>query len=95
MLTKEMTINDYEAIKCETLLQYGCPKDELWLTECTSIKSFKQFYGNDTAEDLFGDKDYKGCVYYHESGDLHVTGGFSNMEEFESSCKYVAEYLSN
>lgn len=93
--TKEMTVSDYEAIKCDTLLKYGCPNDELWLTECTSIKSAINFYGYDTIADLcnWHPENYKGCVYYHESGDLHVFAPFKDMKEFENGCKYVAEYL--
>ena len=91
--TREMTIGDYEAIKCDTLRKYGCPENELWLTECTSMLSFKRFYGYDTAEDLFNNKSYQGVVYYHEGGDLHAIAGFNDIAEFEEACKYIAKYL--
>lgn len=95
MLTKKMTIADYEAIKCKTLRKYGCPEKELWLTEVESIDGAKRWYGSMCIDDLcnWHPEAYKGCVYYHESGSIGAFAPFSTMEEFEEGCKYIADYL--
>ena len=87
------TISEYESLKCKMLLKYGCKKKELWLTECTTTKSFAQYYGWDTLFDLDPDNNPY-CVYYHESGDVNSFAAFKDDETFESACKYVASYLS-
>lgn len=93
MLKKELTIKDYEAMKCEKLLEYGANKDYLWLTECETVDNFINWYGLDLALDLGLDK-YKYVIYYHESGSVHAHGGFNNLEEFEKACQFVGNYLN-
>jgi hypothetical protein len=72
------------------LLKNGAPLKELWLTECTSVKAFYDYYGQED----WGLEGYRGVVYYHESGSVHVLGGFNNDAEFEEACRYVAHYLA-
>lgn len=77
----------------DTLLKYGCPKDELWLIEDSTIQMAANFYGWDTIFDLTNNKDYKRCIYYHESGAIGAFAGYNNREEFEIGCKFIADYL--
>lgn len=76
----------------DTLKRYGCPENELWLIEDSSIEMAENFYG-DIIWDLCNGKEYKRCIYYHESGSICAFGGYNNQEEFKTACKFIANYL--
>jgi len=86
-----LAIHEFEERKVETLLKYGCPKEDLWLTECTTTKSAYHLYGNIVLELNPKDKPY--CVYYHESGEIHAFAAFETEKEFQEACQYIANYL--
>lgn len=75
----------------ELLLKYGFPEDELWLIEDSTISAAERFYGFDTIMDLTNGKDYKRCVYYHESGAIEYFAPYNNEQELEDGCKFIAK----
>lgn len=87
-----MTINDFETIKCETLLKHGFPKSFLWLTECITREDFIKFHGYDTERDL-NRLNKKYVVYYHENGNVECTAFFDTLEEFQDGCKFLSWYM--
>ncbi len=46
------SLAEYEDIKCETLTGFGCPEDQLWLTEVQTVEEFTQFYRNQSPDPL-------------------------------------------
>jgi hypothetical protein len=83
------TVSEYEARKCEELTKRGFPKNELWLTELTSSRSFARFYGFATLFDLNPNGE-PFVLYYHESGNIYGIGFFHDEEGFQKACDYLA-----
>lgn len=89
MVDKE--IQEFEERKVETLLSFGCPKEELWLTECTTTLDALRFYGAFIFE--LNPKNQPYCLYYHENGSLCSFASFETEKEFQQAAKYIANYL--
>lgn len=95
----DLSVDDYESKKAETLRKYGIPESRLWLTEVQTVDQFYEHYCTEAEleEDYYSlkEKEFEYVVYYHESGEVHVHAGFNDKEEFEQACQTVAEYLKN
>jgi hypothetical protein len=91
----ENSVDYYEEQKCEILLHYGCPQDQLWLVEVQKSGEFNEQHctESESEDDFYGLQDYEYVVYHHESGTVNVHARFNEFEEFEIACKMVAEYL--
>ena len=89
------SIEYYEEQKCEILLHYGCPADQLWLTEVQTVDQFNEFYStqDESADEMYGLQDYDYVLYHHESGEVLTHAGFNSDDGFDLACRAVAEYL--
>jgi len=89
------TVTQYEKLKCKTLIKYGCPEDQLWLTEVQTVEEFRVFYKDQIPDPVgfYNLHRFHYVLYYHESGEVHSIAGFSTDEEFEGGCEAVADYL--
>ncbi len=92
---QELTVDDYESRKVETLLEYGFPESELWLTEVQTVEDFNNYYSLDeeVAEKVYGIGDCSFVLYLHESGSVLSHAGFSTISEFKEACQYLAKYF--
>lgn len=76
----------------DKLSSLGVPKREIWLCECTTKEEFIHMYGTETEKELNTDNcDY--VVYYHSNGVPEAVAFFNTIEEYKSSCKFLADYL--
>ena len=87
---ESFSIDDYEARKADTLRHYGCPEEELWLTECITVDQFYGFHPD--YEDAFDGE--LGVVYHHESDAVTIAVGFRDEAGFQWACMQVARSLA-
>ncbi len=87
----EVGVNEFEALKCETLKKYGLKGNWIWLSECITLDDFQIYHGPDYVLDFNLEK-FKYVVYIHESNEILRIAGFNNLEEFENACRFVANY---
>ncbi len=87
---ESFAIDAYEVRKADTLRRYGCPEEELWLTECLTVDQFYGFHPD--FEEVFDSE--RGVVYHHESGEVTVAVGFRDEAGFQWACEQVARHLA-
>jgi len=75
------------------MLKCGCPEGDLWLIEDSTIEAAEHFYGIDTIMDLSNGKEYKRCIYYHESGVINYFAGYNNEKEYREACWWLTKML--
>ena len=91
--SKEIT--HYEEGKTKTLSKYGCPEDQLWLTEVQAVEEFETFF-HDQISDPIGFYDlhrFHFVIYYHQAGEILQIAGFNTEKEFQKGCKAIADFL--
>ena len=88
-------IAEYEKMKCETLVKFGCPEDQLWLVEVQTTQEFVEFFSNQIPDPIsyYDLHPFHFVIYYHQAGEVLSIAGFNTDDEFEKACKAIAVFL--
>lgn len=67
--------------------------EDMWLTECESFSSTKEFYGYYVDE--FNPHHYPYVIYYYKSGSIIRIAIFFDDASFDRACQYIGLYFTS